>query len=116
VVQPADHLEVLEAGQVLVDGRVLAREADVRAQPRGFADDVEPRDAGRARVGPEQRREDADARRLAGAVRAEKPEDASGLDAQVDVAERLDVAVPLAEPVRLDGGGCGSGHAGRRYM
>ena len=28
VVQPPDHLEVLEAGQVLVHGRILAREAD----------------------------------------------------------------------------------------
>ena len=31
VVQAADHLEVLEAGQVLVHGRVLAGEADLRA-------------------------------------------------------------------------------------
>ena len=31
VVEAADHLQVLEAGQVLVDGRVLAREPDVLA-------------------------------------------------------------------------------------
>ena len=36
VVEPADHLEVLEPGQVLVDGRVLAGEPDLRraARPR----------------------------------------------------------------------------------
>ena len=48
VVEPADHLEVLEAGQVLVDRRVLAGEADLGAQRGGVAHDVEARR--RARV------------------------------------------------------------------
>ncbi len=42
VVQPSDHLEVLEAGEVLVDGCELAGEADHGPQQLGVADDVEP--------------------------------------------------------------------------
>ena len=80
VVEPADHLEVLEAGQVLVDGGVLAGEPDALADLRGLADDVEARDARRAAVRREQRRQDPDRGRLAGAVRAEQPEDGPGLD------------------------------------
>ena len=41
-VQPAHHRQVLEPGQVLVDGRVLAGEPDPLAQPRRVAHDVEP--------------------------------------------------------------------------
>ena len=35
VVEPPDHLQVLEPGEVLVDRRVLAGEADLRAHRRG---------------------------------------------------------------------------------
>ena len=45
VVELADHLEVLEAGQVLVDRGVLAGEPDLGAQRGGVARDVEARDA-----------------------------------------------------------------------
>jgi hypothetical protein len=69
VVEAADHFEVLEAGQVLVDGRVLAGEADVLTDPRRVADDVEARNARRTLVGQEQRGEDPNCGRLAGAVR-----------------------------------------------
>jgi hypothetical protein len=44
VVQATDHLQVLEAGQVLVDGRVLAREANVPTHLRRLANDVEAGD------------------------------------------------------------------------
>ena len=67
------------------------------------ADDVEARDARRALVGGEQRGQDPHRGRLAGAVRAEQPEDAARLDAQVDAAKRLDVAVALVEAAGLDG-------------
>ena len=42
VVEPAHHVEVLEAGEVLVDGGVLARDTDPAAQLASVADDVEP--------------------------------------------------------------------------
>ena len=44
VVEPADHVEVLEAGEVLVDRGVLPGQADHAAQRPGVADDVEPGD------------------------------------------------------------------------
>ena len=50
VVELADHLEVLEAGQVLVDRGVLAGQPDLGAQRGGVLLDVEAGDAGGARV------------------------------------------------------------------
>ena len=105
VVELADHLEVLEPGQVLVHGGVLAGEPDVLAHLGGIADDVVARNARGAVVGQQQGRQDANGRRLAGAVRAEQPEDAARLDVKVDAAKRVDVAVALAQPSGLDGGG-----------
>ena len=105
MVEPTDHVEVLEAGQVLVHRCVLACEPDVLAHPGGVADDVEARHARRAVVREQQGRQDADGRRLAGAVRPEQPEDAARLDAQVDTAQRVDVPVALSQSDGLDGGG-----------
>src|SRR5207253_207363 len=105
VVEPPDHLEVLEAGQVLVDGGVLAGEPDSLAHLWGVAHHVEARDARGAVFGQQQGRQDANGRRLAGAVRAEQPEDTARLDAEIDAAKRVDVAVALTQPGGLDGGG-----------
>ena len=95
-VEAADHHEVLDAGQVLVDGGVLAGEADPGAQRAGVADDVEPGDAGAARVGLEERREDAHGRGLAGPVGTEDAEDGAPRDLEVDAVERAHL------PERLD--------------
>ena len=86
-VEAADHCQVLEPGQVLVDRRVLAGEPDLRPQRRRVADDVEAEDGRAAAVGPQQRREDPDKRRLAGAVGAEQPQDRAGRDVEVDSVE-----------------------------
>ena len=102
VIEAPDHLEVLEAGQVLVDRGVLPRQADLRAQRRGVVLDVEPHHAGLAGGGREERRQDAHRGRLAGAVRAKQAEHRPALDAQVDSAERLHVLVRLGEAVGLD--------------
>ena len=93
-----------EAGEVLVDGRVLPGEADARAQLDGVADDVEARDEHGAGVGLQERREHADRGRLAGAVGAEEPEDAARRDLKVDAVQGPDVAEGLHE----------TGHADRR--
>ena len=95
VVEAPDHLQVLEPGQALVDGGVLAREADLLAQLGGVVDDVEPVDARAARRGRQQRGQDAHGGGLAGAVGAEQAEHGPGLDLEVDPAERLDVLVGL---------------------
>ena len=71
-VEAAHHRQVLPAGEVLVDRGVLPGQADPLAQPRGLGDDVEPRDADLALVGPQQRGEDPHRGRLARAVGTEQ--------------------------------------------
>ena len=90
VVEPADQVEVLAPGEVLVDGRVLAGQADDRAQGLGVADDVVAGHPGRAPVGEEQGGEDPDDGGLAGPVGAEQAEDGPGRGGQVDPVHRLD--------------------------
>ena len=87
MVEAADHLEVLPAGQVLVDGRVLAGEPDALAHLRRLPGHVEAGDGGRPVVRRE-RGQDPHRRGLAGAVGAEETEDASRVDREVDSAER----------------------------
>jgi hypothetical protein len=50
VIQPTNHLEVLEASQVLIHGGVLPREADLLAHLGGVANDIETCDARRALI------------------------------------------------------------------
>ena len=87
LVEPAEHPEVLAARQVLVDGRVLAGQADQLAELLGVRRTSKPATRRRARVGLQQRREDAHGRRLAGAVRPEQAEDRAFLDLEVDPVE-----------------------------
>ena len=103
VVEAADHLQVLGPGEVFVDRRVLAGEADLGPQLRRLAGDVEAGDAGAAAVGREQGGEDADRGRLAGAVGPEQAEHGAGGDPQVDPVERAHVAVGLAQSLSFYG-------------
>jgi hypothetical protein len=57
--------------------------------------------------------EDLDRRRLAGAVRAEEPEDLAGAHLEVDPRNRLDTVVRLHEALDADRG-LGAAHARRR--
>ena len=115
VVEPPDHLEVLEAGEVLVDRRVLPGQADAGAQQRRVTHDVEPADLGAPAVGHEQGGQDADARGLAGAVGAEQPEHGAVWDRQVDAVERQHLAIGLLQPLREDGCLAYLGHLHRPY-
>ena len=97
----------------LVDRGVLAGEADLAADRRGVADDVVARDARGAAVGAQERGEDADGGRLAGAVRAQHAEHRAACRGEVDAVERDRRAEALGEPGGLDGEVVRSGHAGR---
>jgi hypothetical protein len=108
VVQPAHHLEVLEAGQVLVDGRVLPGEPDRRAHRPGVADHVQPDHLGPPRVGAEQRGQDPDHRGLPRAVGAEQPEHGPLGHGQVHSVECGGGAEALHQPLDDDR----IGHAG----
>ena len=78
--QTADHVDVLAAGQVLVDRRVLSGQPDDAADHVGRLDDVVAEDGRRTRVRLEDGGQDAYGGGLAGAVRAEQTENGSGLD------------------------------------
>ena len=108
LVEPAEHPEVLAAGEVLVDRGVLPGEADQPAHRLGVARDVEAGDGRPARVGTKQRRQDANGRRLSGAVRAEQPEHRAFLHVEIDAVERAHLALPRAvhlhEPLCFDHG------------
>ncbi|BDZ59185.1 hypothetical protein GCM10025872_28420 [Barrientosiimonas endolithica] len=77
VIEPRDHLEVLEAAEVLVDRGVLPADADAPAHLAGLAHDVGPGHGRVARVGLDQGGEHAHRRGLAGPVRAQHSQDAS---------------------------------------
>src|SRR6266508_921033 len=69
-VRAADHGDVLPTGGVIIDCGELPGQADAVAYGGRVAGDVEPGDPGGARVGPQQRGEDADQVGLPGAVGA----------------------------------------------
>ena len=102
VVEPPDHLEVLEAGQVLVDRRVLAGEPDLLANLRRIAEDVEPGDARRALVGLRAASSGSappsSCRRRSGRAGRRR----SPFPPQVHAVERDHLPVALAQPGRLD--------------
>ena len=91
VVQAPDHLEVLQAGQVLVDRGVLSGEPDDVPQLLRVTDDVVSRHGGVTRVRVEEGREDPHNRGLARAVRPEQSEHRARLDVQVHTVERVHV-------------------------
>ena len=104
VVEPPDHLEVLEPGQVLVDGGVLAGQPDrARAPRRPRRTTSRPRTCAPAGVGPQQRGQDPHHRGLPGAVRAEQAQHRALGDGQVHPVERGGVAEALHQSFDRDG-------------
>src|ERR1051325_4760972 len=101
-VDGAEELEVLEHGEVAVERERLRDVADVAAHLLAFLFDVEAVDAGVAGGGDEEAAEDADERRLAGAVRAEEAEDLAARDLQRDVVEGADGAEVLGDVLDVD--------------
>jgi hypothetical protein len=102
VVQAADHVEVLAAGEVPIDRGGLAGQTDGLAHGGGLAGHVVPGHLGLAGVGAQQGGEDADGGALAGTVGAEQPEHGAGRDGQVQVVQGLDRPEVLAEALGLD--------------
>ena len=102
VVELADHLDVLEAGQVLVDRRVLAGEADLGAQRIRVAHHVQPGDARAAAIGLQQRGQDAYRGGLSSAVWTQEAENRAGRRGEVHSAQRAYRPVRLLEPLHGD--------------
>ena len=99
VEEAPDVLEVLEAGQPLIDRGVLPGEADAGASTPRVGDDVDPVDDGAALVGPEQRGQDAHGGGLARTVGSEHAEDGRPLHAEVDPAQCLRRPEALDQPL-----------------
>src|SRR6185312_11785900 len=99
---PSLQHQVLAAGAVLVDARVLWHVADRAPDRARLTADVVAGDLGAAGVHPAERREDPDRRRLARTVWSEQPEDLALAHRERDPVERLDALVPLLEPVDDD--------------
>ena len=104
--QAVEHglqVQQLVAGHQRIDGRILQGDADVAAHIVGLRDDVETGDLCRAGRRPQQRRQHADDRALAGAVRAEEAEDLAVLHLEVDTVDRLHLTEVANETLGSDG-------------
>ena len=93
--QAPEHLQVLAARQQLVDRRELTGQRQQLAHARRLGDDVAPEQLCPTRIRHEQRRQDADERRLARPVRAKQAEDHPLRDHQVDAGQRSRRPEPL---------------------
>ena len=97
-----EQVQVLAAGQVGVEPRALDEPRYpvecLGALNEGIAAE-EPRGTGTRADQAEQHPQE---RRLAGAVRAEIPEDVPTLDGQVDPVHRDELAIPLDQAARRD--------------
>ena len=102
-VERAEQLEVLLRRGALVEVGRLGDEVDLAADGLELARDRVPEDARAAARRLRAAGQDADHRRLAGAVVAEQPEDLARPYAQAHAVERADVAVVLGEVRDLDG-------------
>ena len=103
--QPPEHLQVLAAGQDLVDSGELPGQAEQLATAGGVAARRPARRPRPARVGLEQRGEHADERGLARSVGPQQPEDGALRDLEVDTRERQVAPKRFVTPCDVD---CGS--------
>ena len=103
VVEPPDHVEVLEPGEVLVHRGVLAGHADPAAQRLAVAGRRRARARSRSPAsGLQQGGQHPDRGRLPRPVGAQEAHHGALLDLEVEPVEGRHVAVPLLKPRGLD--------------
>ncbi len=102
--QLADHLEVLPAGEQLVEGGRLGGHPDPPPHLGRLGGDIEARDRRTPLVRMAQGGEDPDRRGLAGAVGPQHAEDRACRDGEVDAGQSDGRAVALDQSLRLDHG------------
>jgi hypothetical protein len=102
VVEPADHLQVLEAGEVLVDRRVLAGDADALPDPGRFGHHVGTGDRRSSSVGSRQGGQDRHGRGLPSPVRTEQADHGALGHSEVKAVEGPHGPVGLHEAPGLD--------------
>lgn len=97
MIEPGYHLDVLAARQVLVDGRVLAGQADHPAHGFGFANHVIAGNPCLPAVRAKGRGQHSDNRGLAGTVRSQKAQDGRFRDDEIDTTDCLGLAEGLGQ-------------------
>jgi hypothetical protein len=103
--EAAYELDVLPTRHGRFDRRELTREADDPADTLRLGGHVDAGYPQLTAVGPQQRGDRADERRLACPVRPEEGSDVAGCGDKVETREGLDVAEALGEASSLDDGG-----------
>jgi hypothetical protein len=103
LVELADHLEVLPAGQVFVDRRELTGQADGTADRVGLFQHVDARHHSSSAVGPQQGGQAADGGRLARAVRPEQAEDRALGHVEIDTVQGPYVTEGLDQTFGING-------------
>jgi len=101
-VEPGLHHEVLPGGEIVVDADELGGVPDPLAHPFWTFRHVHTVDDHRPRCRPQQRDDDADRRRLAGAVGAEKPEDLPLGHPERDVVDGANTREDLHQRLHVD--------------
>ena len=102
-VRSSGQLEQLAAGHPAVEARLLAEVADVARQLEAAVGDGDAGHHGRAAGGVPEAGQQAQRRRLAGAVGTQEAEDGARRDGQVEAIEGHDRPVVLGQAARLDG-------------
>ena len=103
VVEVADHLEVLPAGQVLVHGRVLAGQSDQAPDQAGLFGHVVPEHPGATAVGPQDGGQDPHRGGLPRSVGPEQAEHGALGDGEADPVEGAHLELALEGLLELFG-------------
>jgi hypothetical protein len=100
-VEVGEVAEVVERRQAIVEAAVAAEHMpDPPADLAGIGCRIDAQHASRPRCGEQQRREDLDRRRLAGAVWSEQSEELAALDLEADPVQRVHLGAPAPEDAR----------------
>ncbi len=102
LVQPRDESKKLGAGQLLIDERPIGDEAQLALGGDWICRDVDPADLHGAAGRSQNAGNDAQRRRLPGAIRAEEAEQLSARHLEIDRVHRGKAAVPFDEIRDLD--------------
>jgi hypothetical protein len=106
--------QVLARSHLGVEGIGLGHVSDAAPRGHGVGRDVSARHQRSTRGGSQKARQDAQGRRLACAVGAQKAHHVTSTDAKRDVPHGTHRAVALGEPIDLDhGAGVLGGHQGQ---
>jgi hypothetical protein len=103
VVQARVEAQVLPRREVAVEHRLVREQPDAPAHRPALAGQLAPEDPHRPGVRPQETRQHAQERRLAGAVGSEHHERGADRHGQRDVAEGGALAEAAAEPLQLNG-------------